>query len=146
MSPRHEVDEVLGDLLRQRRVPVDEQRLEAIRKGLHRQGARWQPRERPGFFPRHRLSLSFATALVVSGFLVWSLGPLRPDRGGTLVSSRLLEIVEDEGRVDQALALLGGFASASSGEGATAEWDLTSRSLLGHAQAEDLLQTFYESI
>ena len=146
MIPPNRVDEVLRDLLKSRRVPVDEDRLESIRVGLRHRSVPLNRRQAPGFFSRHRVSLSFATAMVLIGLIVWSLAPLRQDSGQTLVSSRLLEILEDEQRVDQALVLLGGFASTPFGEDATAAWDPFGRSLLGQYQAEVLLQTLYESI
>jgi len=146
MIPRNRVDEGLRELLHARRVPVDEDRLESIRVELRRRSALRKRLQTPGFLSRQRVSLSLATAMVLIGLIVWTLVPLRQDVGQTLFSSWLLEILEDEQRVDQALVLLGEFASTPSGENATVAWDPFSRSLLGQYQAEVLMQSLYEPI
>ena len=143
------MDKELQQLLRRRRTPVDEQRLEEIRESLHRRGPRRERREAPGFFPRHWLSLSFGSALVLIGLIVWRLVPFpRETADPFLASSRLLEIVQDEGRVEQALVLLNGFASASSNGDTLVQWDVYDRSLLGYYQEgeENVLQALYGSI
>lgn len=147
MIRRNEVDEALGDLLKARRVPADEGRLEAIREALGRRDLRPRPGPSRRGSSRYRLSLSFASALVVAVLVVWAWAPWRQAGDGRArLPSRFLEIVQDETRVDQALALLGGFAAEPGAEGGEVEWDPVSRSLLGQVQAESVLQALYESI
>lgn len=134
MTRRHEVDRELQALLKLRRIPVDEGRLERVREHLRRRGSRRERGRAPGFFPRHRLALSFGSALVLVGLILWQVAPGPQGPQEAPVASRLLEIVEDEGRMDQALVLLGGFASPGSEGDTLVEWEAYDRSLLGYYQ------------
>jgi hypothetical protein len=146
MTRKQEVEQGLRNLLKQRRVPLDEERLEAMRADLLRRVPLRMPGPVRGFFPRHRFSLSFGTALVLAGLIWWQVLPQREGSVPRPVASRLMEIVQNEGQIDQALVLLGGFASASSQGETLIEWEVGDRSLLGHYRDENLLETLYGSI
>jgi hypothetical protein len=146
MTRKKELEQGLRHLLKHRRVLVDEERLEAIRAGLLRRSPRSATGAAGGFFPRHRFSLSFGTALVLAGLIWWQVLPQREGRMPGPAASRLMEIAQNEGQMDQALALLGGFASASSQGETLIEWEVSDRSLLGHYRDENLLETLYGSI
>jgi len=148
MTRRHEVDEQLRALLALRRSPADEGRLASIREQLRRRGTRREPTRAEGFLPRHRLSLSMGSALLLLGLVVWRVAPWPQPSPEPRAASRLMEIVEDEGRMDQALVLLGGFASASSERDTLVQWDVYGRSLLGYyeeavEQGDDVMEAFY---
>ena len=138
MEPR------LQQLLKDRRIPVDEERLEAVREHLLQRVPVREPRRFPGFFRSYRLSLSLGTALVLIALIVWQFTPAGP--GGPPSPSGLMEIAADEGRIDRALVLLNGFASVSSQGETMVDWEYYNRSMVGDYGDENILETFYGSI
>jgi hypothetical protein len=148
MTRGNKVDQELQHLLKHRRISVDEQRLETMREELNRRGPRRERQRTPGFFPRHRFSLSLGSALVLIGLIVWRFVPMPQEATDRFADSRFLEIVQDEERVDQALVLLGGFASASSDRDTLVRWDVYDGSMLigYYSEGENVLEALYGSI
>ena len=148
MTRKNKVDQELQDLLKHRRIPVDQQRLEVMREELVRRGSRREWQRTPGFFPRHRLSLSLGSAMLLVGLIVWQLVPFPWEAGEQLVASGLLEIAQDEERMDRALVLLGGFASTASDRDTLVQWDVYDDStLIGYySGGENVLEALYGSI
>ncbi len=146
MTRNRDVEQGLQGLLKDRRIPVDDERLEAMRQGLLRKVPVQAPRPGPGFFRQHRFSLSFGSALVLLGLIVWQFTPVRQDGPSLPGASKLMEIAADESRVDRALVLLGGFASSSAQGESIIDWEFYNRSMLGDYEDVNVLETFYGSI
>jgi hypothetical protein len=144
MTRNQDVEKGLQQLLKDRRIPVDEDRLEAMRESLLRQVPHRTPRRLPVFFRQYGYSLSFGTALVLVALIVWQIIPLGP--GNPPSSPGLMEIAADEGRVDRALVLLNGFASVASQGETMVDWEYYNRSMVGDYGDENILETFYGSI
>jgi hypothetical protein len=143
MTQREDVDERLQRLLRSRKVPVDEERLEGMRESLLRRAPRREPLPATGFLHPYRFALSFGMALVLIGLLAWQFYALRHARPPLSVASKLMRVVEDEEQMDHVLLLLSGFASTPSQGRPLVDWEFYNRSLLVDCEGENLLETFY---
>ena len=146
MTRNRDVEQSLQRLLKERRIPLDEARLDAMRRDLQRRAAAGPVRRHSGFLRRHRFALSSGTALVLAFFAVWRFAPFGPKPLPPTAPGKLVEIAADENRMDRALVLLGGFASPSSAGETMVDWDLFNRSMLGDYQEENILETLYSSL
>jgi hypothetical protein len=143
MTERKVVEQGLRRLLKSRPVPVDEERLEAMRADLLRRVRRPEPVPVAGFFGQHCLALSVGTAVVLVGLLVWRFAPLTPAGGPGRDASNLIRVVANEEQLDHMLLLLNDFASTRSQAGSVIDWDFYDRSWGEDAEGERMFETLY---
>ncbi len=144
MTPKEDLEQRLQRLLRSRRTPVDEERLEEMRQGLRKGSPRREPFLPPIFSQRYRLALPYGMLLVLITLFLWQLYPTRQAGPPLPVGSKLLKVMADEEELDHMLVLLSGFASSSSPSKTLVDWELYNQSALEFDRSGDGLQTFYQ--
>ena len=143
MAREKDVEKKFQQLLQSRRIPVDEDRLAAMREGLLSLVPRGETEPEYGFFHRYRFALSFGTALVLIGLLVWQFRPLGETGPTPPLESELARVLDDEEQFTDMLVLFHDFTSARAQDGLLADWTSYNPSWLENSEGEKLFETFY---
>jgi len=143
MAQRNGLEQRLQQLLKSRPIPVDEGRLETMRAGLRSRLPRREIEPARGFFYHYRFALSFGTALVLIGLLVWQLPPFQEPTPIQSLESELAGVLEDEEQFTDMLVLFNGFTATRTEEEFLVDLRNTSQSWLGDEEDERLFEALY---
>jgi len=143
MNEAKDLEQKLKRLLKNRLIPVDEERLEGMRKRLQKGIRPGAALSVFGAFRTYRFSLAFGTALVLIALIVWQHDPLRQGESSRVTGSTFIGAMQDEEQLDDMLVLLSGFTLSSLKDRTLIDWAFYNRSFLEDEGGEELFGALY---